>query len=71
MGAMGTKLISGHEYIYYSYYEDGRKREKYCGLASKPESTKKALQLEIERITKKRDYLSQKIIEMKTKMNEF
>ena len=46
--ATSIKKINGCEYLYYHYYEDGKKRDVYCGPASKPESKIKALKAEIE-----------------------
>ena len=71
MGSANTKLIKGHEYLYYVYYENRKKFERYCGPASKPESTKKFLQFDLERLKEQKKNLSQKIIETEAKIKSF
>ena len=46
MGSTTTKTIKGNEYLYYVYYENRKKKEVYCGLASDKQSEKKALQFD-------------------------
>ena len=41
------KTVKDKKYLYFSYYENGEKREKSCGLASDKQSEKKALQFDI------------------------
>lgn len=65
------KEINGNEYLYYIYYENGKKKDVYCGLASKPESERKALELEIEQLKTQKKMLSQKIIERESKIKLF
>ena len=42
------KKINNCDYIYYRYYKDGKRRDLYCGSASKPESIRKSLEFELE-----------------------
>ena len=71
MGSTSTKLIKGNEYLYFVYYENRKKKEVYCGLASKSESKKKALQFELERIKDQKNNLSQKVMEIEIKLKKF
>ncbi len=63
-----VKTIKGKQYLYYTYYDQGKKRDMYCGLASNVQSEKKALQFELERLKKQKKSLSQKVIELEAKM---
>ena len=54
--------------INFSYYEYGEKRERYCGLASDTQSKKKALQFELEHLKEQKNNLTQKVIEIESKM---
>jgi len=71
MGSTTTKLIKGNEYLYYVYYENRKKKEVYCGLASESISKKKALQLELEQLKEQKKNLSQKIMEIESKIELF
>ena len=62
------KTVKDKKYLYFSYYENGEKREKYCGLASDKQSEKKALQFELEHLKEQKKRLSQKIIEIETNL---
>ena len=62
--------IKGNKYIYYTYYEDGKKQEVYCGLASNPESKRKALETELEYLKKQKVTLLQKISETESKLSK-
>lgn len=42
------KKINNCDYLYYHYYENGKKRDRYCGPVSNPESIKKSLKFELE-----------------------
>ena len=64
MGSRNLKTIKGKEYLYYIVSEDGKKRAIYCGLASASESNRKAIQLEISELTKKKQLITQKITEL-------
>ena len=45
-----------------------KKRAIYCGLASKHESKKRATQLELEQLKNQKKTISQKIIEIESKL---
>lgn len=62
--------IKGNKYLYYTYYENGEKKEVYCGLASNAESKRKALELELEYLKKQKNTLSQKIAEVESKIRQ-
>lgn len=61
-------MNKGRQYLYYIVSENGKKRAIYCGLASKPESEKKALQLEMEQLKKQKTVLREKMIEIESKI---
>ena len=61
MGTKATKMIKNRKYLYYVIYEDGKQKAKYCGLASKPESEKKALDFEISELKNKKEIIIKKI----------
>ncbi len=63
-----VKTIKGKQYLYYTYYDQGKKRDMYCGVASDVTSEKKALQFELEHLKEQEKSLSQKVIEIETKM---
>ena len=69
MGSTSTKIIKGNEYLYYVYYENRKKKEVYCGLASKPESEEKALQLELEQLKNEKKNITCKITSIKNKLS--
>ncbi len=68
VGSTTTKIIKGNEYLYYVYYENRKKKEVYCGLSSDVKSEKKALQFELEKLKEQKKNLSQKVVEIETKM---
>ena len=68
MGSTTTKTIKGNEYLYYVYYENRKKKEVYCGLVSNVQSEKKALQFELEHLKDQKKNLSQKVIQVETKL---
>ena len=70
MGSTTIKVVKGREYLYYVYYDNGQKKNVYCGLASKPESQKKALELELEYMQNQSRNLSQKMIETEQKIKK-
>ncbi len=50
---MGSQIIrkrKDKKYLYYAYYDDGKRKEQYCGLVSDPKSKNKAIQFEIEEL---------------------
>ena len=70
MGSRNLKTIKGNEYLYYIISEDGKKRAIYCGLASKPESEKKALQLELEELQTQKKLLIKKSEHVKNQISK-
>ena len=58
------KRIKGNNYLYYTYYINGKRHDVYCGPAEKPESKEKALESELEYVQSQNKYyadLSQKL----------
>ncbi|MBI5146781.1 MAG: hypothetical protein HZA84_06125 [Thaumarchaeota archaeon] len=53
--------IRGNKYLYFTYYEDGKKQEVYCGLASSSEAKRKALQSELDYLKRQKKELIEKI----------
>jgi len=68
MGSRNLKTIKGQTYLYYVISENGKKRAIYCGLASKPESEKKALRLELEELQTQKKTLTKKTITIQNKL---
>jgi|APSaa5957512535_1039671.scaffolds.fasta_scaffold44203_2 hypothetical protein len=68
MATTVIKTVKDKKYLYFSYYETGEKREKYCGLASDKQSKKKALQFELEHLKEQKNNITQKIIEIEQKL---
>ena len=68
MGSTTIKVVKGREYLYYVYYDNGQKKNTYCGLASKPESKKKAMKLELEQLKNQKKNLSQKVVEIESRI---
>ena len=67
MGGTVVKKIKNSEYLYYSYYDDGKKLALYCGLASNPDSQRKAKLYEIEELEKQKARITVKIKELKNR----
>jgi len=68
MGSRNIKINKGKKYLYYVVSEDGKKRAIYCGLASKLESEKKALKLELEELHIRKKILVEKTITVQNKL---
>ena len=68
VGSTTTKTIKGNKYRYYVYYENRKKKEVYCGLASNAQSEKKALQFELEHLKEQEKNLSRKVIEIEARI---
>ena len=68
MGSTTIKKVKGREYLYYVYYDNGQKKNVYCGLASKPESKRKALELEIGSLKEQKKGLSEKVSELENQL---
>ena len=62
MGSRNLKTIKGKKYLYYIISENGKKRAIYCGLASKIESEKKTLELELQYLKLQKKDLTQKVV---------
>ena len=60
---ISIKKVKGSEYLYFIYYDSktGKKKEVYCGLSSRPESKKKALEMEIDYLNEQKKNLSEKV----------
>ncbi len=67
-----TKKVKGIDYLYFTYYDqkDGKKKEIYCGLASKPESKKKALNLEIAYLVEQKKDLIERVNKAETELKQ-
>lgn len=67
------KSVKGIEYLYFTYYDqkNGKKKEVYCGLASKPESKKKALNLEISYLMEQKKNLGEKVNKAENELKQF
>ena len=59
------KNVKRGRYMYYAYYVDGKKVEKYCGPAGRPESGLKALRFELEDLEGQKAALADRIAEVK------
>ncbi len=70
MATTVIKTIRNQKYRYYSYYDNRKKCERYCGLASDIQSEKKALQFELEHLKEQKKILYKKIIEIETKLKK-
>lgn len=67
---ISIKKVNDEPYIYFSYYKDKKKKEVYCGLASRPESKRKALELEIDYLTKQKDDLEKKVSKARLELDQ-
>ena len=70
MGSRNLKNIKGRDYLYYVITKNGEKNAHYCGLASKPESEKKALELELLELREQGKQLTKKIEVIKSKISK-
>jgi len=68
MGAEVLRNLNGKEYLYYVYYDDGKRKEIYCGLASKSESKKKAEETQVVELTNQKKIITEKIIILNKKI---
>jgi len=68
MGSRNIKTIKGKEYLYYVISEEGKKRAIYCGLALKPESKKKALQLELKYLKLQKKKIQNQVLQVENKL---
>lgn len=67
MGGKVIKKVKGKEYLYYSYYDNGKKLSLYCGLASEFNSKRKAVEFEIEELEKLRTSITKRLQILKRK----
>ncbi len=69
MASVVTKTVLGRRYVYYSYYNNGKKKEKYCGVESESSTERKIVLTQIEHIHDQRKSLLQesKLLEKKLK----
>lgn len=65
-----VRKIKGNMYLYFAYYENGEKKEVYCGLASDEKSMKKALQAELDYLKKQKNVVLQKIDDVELKLSK-
>ncbi len=70
MGSQVKRVIGKKAYMYYVYYDQGVRKEMYCGDVGKPESHKKALKYEIEDFTKKKKLIAEKLESLKADLRE-
>ena len=70
MGSRNLKNIKGRDYLYYVITKNGEKKAHYCGLASKPESEKKALELELLELREQGKQLTKKIEVIESKISK-
>lgn len=68
--SLRVREIKGNKYLYFTYYENGKKQEVYCGLASDMKSKRKALETELEYLKKQKNVLSEKIQEVELKLSK-
>ncbi len=61
MGSKVLRTINGNEYLYYVYYLNHKRKEVYCGLATKPESQTKAKAERVEELIRQRKIINKKI----------
>ncbi len=67
---MGSQIIrkrKDKEYLYYAYYDNGKRKEMYCGLVSDPQSENKSIKFEIEELEKLRSNITNKLKILKRK----
>ena len=64
-----TKTVAGKKYLYQWHYENGKKKETYCGVASEAESIRHANQLELKHLNSEKRYLEDKIRATEYQMN--
>ena len=68
---MGTEVLrnlNGREYLYYVYYDEGKRKEIYCGLSSKQESKKKADEIQVIELTNQKKIITEKITVLNKKI---
>jgi len=68
LGSTAIKTVRGKEYLYYIYYEGGKKKERYCGLASNEDSKRKLIEFELEELKINKNEINEKIKELEIKL---
>ena len=63
------KRIKGIEYLYCTYYIEGKRHDVYCGPAKNPDSKRRALEVEIEHARKQYSRFAQKTKELEMQLN--
>ena len=63
------KKIKGIEYLYYTYYINGKRHDVYCGLATKKESKKKALETELYYVQEQIAHYKKRQTQLEKKLN--
>ncbi len=66
MGSTAIRKVKGNDYLYYIHYENGIKKTVYCGLVSRPESKRKAKELEIKDLEKQKEQIIMKLKNLKS-----
>jgi len=71
-GCIVIKRIGKRRYVYYCYYDYEKKKQvqAYCGPADKRESFQKALELQLNYITKLTIFLQMKANEIKERISQ-
>ena len=69
MGAQIIRTRRDKEYLYYAFYEGGKRKEIYCGPASNPNSGQRALQCEMEDLTRQVKEIHIRMDEIRKKMD--
>ena len=67
--AIRTKVVNGKDYVYFIHYPNGRKVDVYCGAASKPESRKRVLEMEIDETERQMGELSAKLADLRAQLD--
>ena len=68
VGAEVLRNLNGKRYLYYVYYDEGNRKEIYCGLASKPESKHKSTEIQVMELTKQKKAITEKILVLNNKI---
>ena len=66
----GIKRIKGREYVYCTYYVDGKRHDVYCGPASDPDSQKRVLKVEIEHARRQGRRFNQKARDLEKQLRK-
>lgn len=61
MGSHIVRQRKNKKYLYYAYYDNGKRKELYCGLVSDPKSKRKSITFEIEELEKLRNSITNRL----------